>query len=110
MTYYHRYTRVPHETVPELLHKSANQILKTMDKPVSNIRADEKSVTFTLENTGTMDGAEVAQVYVSCQDGKVFRPQKELPRRHSRLFGWSGRCLRYGRCDSWCGESQRQAE
>ena len=41
MTYYHRYTRVPHETVPELLHKSANQILKTMDKPVSNIRADE---------------------------------------------------------------------
>lgn len=44
----------------------------------SNIRADEKSVTFTLENTGTMDGAEVAQVYVSCQDGKIFRPQKEL--------------------------------
>lgn len=41
MTYYHRYTRVPHETVPELLQKSANQILKTMDKPVSNIRADE---------------------------------------------------------------------
>ena len=40
-TYYHRYTRVPHETVPELLYKSANQILKTMDKPVSNIRADE---------------------------------------------------------------------
>lgn len=41
MTYYHRYTRVPHETVPELLHKSANQILKIMDKSVSNIRADE---------------------------------------------------------------------
>ena len=41
MTYYHRYTRVPHETIPELLHKSANQILRTMDKPVSNIRADE---------------------------------------------------------------------
>ena len=41
MTYYHRYTRVPHETVPELLQKSANQILRTMDKPVSNIRADE---------------------------------------------------------------------
>ena len=41
MTYYHRYTRKSHETVPELLHKSANQILRTMDKPVSNIRADE---------------------------------------------------------------------
>ncbi len=41
MTYYHRYTKKSHETVPELLHKSANQILRVMDKPVSNIRADE---------------------------------------------------------------------
>lgn len=44
----------------------------------SDIKADKDSVTFTLTNTGTMDGAEVAQVYVSCVDGKVFRPRKEL--------------------------------
>lgn len=41
MTYYYRFTRKPHETVPELLHKSANQILRTMDHPLTNIRADE---------------------------------------------------------------------
>lgn len=41
MTYYYRFTRKPHETVPELLHKSANQILRTMDHPLSNVRADE---------------------------------------------------------------------
>lgn len=44
----------------------------------SDIHADEKSVTFALENTGAMDGAEVAQVYVSCKNGQVFRPKKEL--------------------------------
>ena len=43
-----------------------------------NIKADAKSVTFTLTNTGKTDGAEVAQVYVSCRNGKVFRPKKEL--------------------------------
>lgn len=41
MTYYYRFTRKSHETVPELLHKSANQILRTMDHPLTNIRADE---------------------------------------------------------------------
>ncbi len=41
MTYYYRFTRKPHETVTELLHKSANQILRTMDHPLTNVRADE---------------------------------------------------------------------
>ena len=44
----------------------------------SNIQADAKSVTFTITNTGKADGAEVAQVYVSCRNGEVFRPKKEL--------------------------------
>lgn len=44
----------------------------------SDIHADEKSVTFTITNTGKVDGAEIAQVYVSCKNGKVFRPKKEL--------------------------------
>ncbi|MDD6051595.1 MAG: glycoside hydrolase family 3 C-terminal domain-containing protein [Clostridiales bacterium] len=44
----------------------------------SNLKADEKSVTFTLTNTGKMDGAEIAQVYISCKNGKIFRPKKEL--------------------------------
>lgn len=44
----------------------------------TDIRADTTGVTFTLTNTGSWDGAEVAQVYVSCKDGSVFRPGKEL--------------------------------
>ena len=44
----------------------------------SDISATKDSVTFTLTNTGDRDGAEVAQVYVSCKNGKIFRPKKEL--------------------------------
>lgn len=44
----------------------------------SDLSADSKGVSFTLTNTGGCDGAEVVQVYVSCRNGKVFRPKKEL--------------------------------
>ena len=44
----------------------------------SNMETDGQKVSFTLTNTGTWDGAEVAQVYITCRTGKVFRPRKEL--------------------------------
>ena len=44
----------------------------------SDLKADTKSVTFTVTNAGSVDGAEVAQVYISCKNGKIFRPRKEL--------------------------------
>lgn len=44
----------------------------------SDLQTDGKAVTFTLTNTGSRDGAEVAQIYVSCRTGSVFRPKKEL--------------------------------
>ena len=44
----------------------------------SGLHASQDSVTFTITNTGDRDGAEVAQIYVSCKNGKVFRPKKEL--------------------------------
>lgn len=44
----------------------------------SDIHAEKDRVSFTIANVGAWDGAEVAQVYVSCKDGNVFRPQKEL--------------------------------
>ena len=44
----------------------------------SDLQADATAVTFTVTNTGSRDGAEVAQVYVSCPEGRVFRPAKEL--------------------------------
>ncbi len=43
-----------------------------------DIKATKDEVTFTITNTGKVDGAEVAQVYVSCKNGKVYRPKKEL--------------------------------
>ena len=42
-------------------------------------KADETiSVTFTLTNTGSLDGTEVAQVYVRDLVGSIARPVKEL--------------------------------
>ena len=44
----------------------------------SDVTATDKEVSFTLTNTGSMDGAEVAQVYVSAVAPKIYRPKKEL--------------------------------
>ena len=44
----------------------------------SDIEATDQSVTFTLKNTGSVDGAEVAQLYVSAKNPSVYRPAKEL--------------------------------
>jgi len=44
----------------------------------SDLQADGQKVSFTLTNTGAYDGAEVAQVYITCRTGKVFRAKKEL--------------------------------
>ena len=44
----------------------------------SDLTVTDQEATFTLKNTGSMDGAEVAQLYVSKPDGEVFRPAKEL--------------------------------
>ncbi len=48
------------------------------DFDYSDIKADRNSVSFTLSNVGKLDGAEVAQVYISCKNGNVYRPKKEL--------------------------------
>ena len=48
------------------------------DFDYSDIKADINSVSFTLSNVGKFDGAEVAQVYISCKNGNVYRPKKEL--------------------------------
>ena len=44
----------------------------------SGLQADEHGICFTLTNTGASDGAEVAQMYVSLQESRIFRPEKEL--------------------------------
>ena len=39
---------------------------------------DDNGVTFTVKNTGSCAGAEVAQLYVSLPDAKILRARKEL--------------------------------
>lgn len=44
----------------------------------SDLEVSKDHVCFTVTNTGNRDGAEVAQIYIRCKDGRVFRPDKEL--------------------------------
>ena len=44
----------------------------------SDLSVTEKNVSFTLANTGTVPGAEVAQLYVAKPEREVFRPEQEL--------------------------------
>ena len=43
-----------------------------------DLKLSEKGATFTIENTGSMTGAEVAQLYVGKKSDTVFRPVREL--------------------------------
>ena len=44
----------------------------------SDIQVTDKDVSVTVTNTGAHDGAEVVQLYVACDDSKIYRPEKEL--------------------------------
>lgn len=44
----------------------------------SDVKATPEEVSFTLTNTGTVAGAEVAQLYVAKPDHEFFRPAQEL--------------------------------
>lgn len=46
---------------------------------------DELKVSFKIKNTGSVDGAEVAQLYVSDEVSTVYRPEKEL-RAFKKVF------------------------
>lgn len=39
---------------------------------------DTVTVSFKIKNTGDVDGAEIAQVYIADKDSTIFRPAKEL--------------------------------
>ena len=44
----------------------------------ADLKVTEKEATFTIKNTGKMNGAEVAQLYVHAVNPTVYRPNKEL--------------------------------
>ena len=43
-----------------------------------DLKVDAEGVTFTIENTGNVTGAEVAQLYIGKKSDTVFRPVREL--------------------------------
>ena len=44
----------------------------------SDIEVTDSSVSFTVTNTGDRDGAEIAEMYVSCKNSGIYRPAREL--------------------------------
>lgn len=46
---------------------------------------DTVTVSFKIKNTGAMDGAEVAQIYVADKESTIYRPVKEL-RAFKKVF------------------------
>ena len=46
---------------------------------------DSVEISFKIKNTGSIDGAEVAQVYISDVESTIFRPEKEL-KRFAKVF------------------------
>lgn len=46
---------------------------------------DTVTVSFKIKNTGSVDGAEVAQIYVADKESTIFRPVKEL-RAFEKVF------------------------
>ncbi len=43
-----------------------------------DLKVDSEGVTFTIENTGNVTGAEIAQLYIGKKSDTVFRPAREL--------------------------------
>ena len=44
----------------------------------SNFSVDKDGVTFTIKNTGDVEGTEIAQLYVGKKSETIFRPVREL--------------------------------
>lgn len=44
----------------------------------NDLKVTDQAASFTITNTGKMDGAEVAQLYVHAKNPTVYRPAKEL--------------------------------
>ena len=44
----------------------------------SNLKIDEKGASFSIENTGDVEGKEVAELYIGLNLSKIFRCKKEL--------------------------------
>ena len=67
-----------YDTVSQPVRYPFGHGISYTDFDYTNLTLDGNNVSFTLTNVGKYDGAEVAQVYVSCKNGNIYRPKKEL--------------------------------
>lgn len=67
-----------YETVGKAVRYPFGHGLSYTEFRYSDLETDAEGVEFTLINTGDMDGAEVAQLYVGLPQSGIFRPKKEL--------------------------------
>ncbi len=44
----------------------------------SDLQVTESGVKLTVKNTGSVDGAEIVQMYISLPNAQIFRPEQEL--------------------------------
>ncbi len=59
--------------------------LSYTDYTYSDLKIEEKGVSFTIENIGAVAGMEIAQLYISYPDSKIWRPLREL-KGFSKVF------------------------
>ena len=57
--------------------------IKVSSKDIKD--TDTLEVSFKIKNTGSVDGAEIAEIYVADQESTIFRPKKEL-RAFTKVF------------------------
>ena len=57
--------------------------IKVSSKDIKD--TDTLEVSFKIKNTGSVDGAEIAEIYVADKESTIFRPKKEL-RAFTKVF------------------------
>ena len=62
--------------------------IKVSSKDIKD--TDTLEVSFKIKNTGSVDGAEIAEIYVADKESTIFRPKKEL-RAFTKSVPESGR-------------------
>ena len=69
----------------------------------TDLKVNADGATFKITNTGKLDGAEIAQVYISLPGAEVFRPEKEL-KGFAKVFLKAGETKRNVKDEAWAVE------
>lgn len=67
-----------YDTVSKAVQYPFGHGLSYTEFSYSDLKIERDGVKFSIENIGTRDGAEIAQLYVGGPRGHIYRPEKEL--------------------------------